>query len=251
MTGVATCINQYVSMKLSVVIPCLNEENTIKQVLEDCIFNVGKKLSDDLYEIVLVDNGSTDRSVEIAKKFNRVRIIHENKKGYGYALHAGILNAQGKYILTADADESYKFSNFPLFFDLLKQEEVDMVLGSRLRGRIEHKAMPFLNRYLGTPTLSFLISKMYGLKTTDCNSGMRMIRKFFYLNLKITEFGMAWASEVLVKSAQSKANYIEVPIDFSRDRRGRPPHLSRWRDGLRHLGVILKNRFFNHDQRRR
>lgn len=228
-------------MKLSVVIPCLNEAKTIKNVLQDCTSNVESVLSRDQYEIILVDNGSIDRSVEIASAFKNVRIIKEQKRGYGYALHAGISNAKGEYVLTSDADESYKFLNISRYLESINQKQYDYVLGSRLKGKIEQKAMPFLNRYLGTPILSFLISKLYNMDVSDCNSGMRAIRREFYLNLKITVFNMAWASEMLIKGAKNKVRYKEIPIDFFNDRRGRPSHLSRWQDGLRHLWVVVRN----------
>jgi len=99
--------------------------------------------------------------------------------------------------------------------------------------------MPFLNRYIGTPLLTLLIRVIYGLNTTDCNSGMRMIKKSFYKELNMRNSGMEWASELLLKTALHAGRYAETPITFYKDRRGKPPHLLRWSDGWRHLKAIV------------
>lgn len=99
--------------------------------------------------------------------------------------------------------------------------------------------MPLLNRYLGTPALTWLIRTLYRIPTTDCNSGMRLVKKSFYQTLNMRNSGMEWASELLLKTAIRKGAYHEIPITFHKDRRNRPPHLSRWSDGWRHLKAIL------------
>jgi hypothetical protein len=116
---------------------------------------------------------------------------------------------------------------------------MDFVLGSRLGGEIEPGAMPFLNRYLGTPALNLAIFLFFGLKTTDCNSGMRLLRTAFYRRLPMRAPGMEWASELIIKSRIMGARYAEIPIRLRRDQRGRPPHMRRWRDGWRHLKTIV------------
>lgn len=223
--------------ELSIVIPCLNEEETIEVAMEKAS-EAGKKYLKGNFELIVADNGSTDGSIEIVKKRGIARLIHVPVRGYGAALHWGILNAKKDYVLFADADLSYDFSElrkFLRFFD----KDYDLVLGSRLTGKIEKGAMPFLNRYVGTPFLTTLIRFMYGLKTTDCNSGMRMIKKSFYKKLHMRNSGMEWASELLLKTALAKGKYGEVPINFHKDKRGAKPHLLRWADGWRHLKAIV------------
>lgn len=222
---------------LSIVIPCLNESRTIRQSVVEARLN-GKKSLGNQFEVIVADNGSTDGSLEILKKLRFVRIVNVPVRGYGAALHWGILKSKGEYILFADADLSYPFSNLKRFVQKLKYKP-DLVLGSRLRGSIQKDAMPTLNRYFGTPILTCLIRLLYMIPTTDCNSGMRMVKRSFYQKLNMHNSGMEWASELLLKTALKKGNYMEVPIRFLKDKRNRAPHLSRWSDGWRHLKAIL------------
>lgn len=225
------------SVRLSIVIPCLNESKTIKRCVADAISNA-KKYVDGEYEVIVADNGSTDGTLDILKKIDGVRVINVPVRGYGAALHWGIMKSKGRYVLFGDADLSYPFSNIKRMFPLLELKP-DMVLGSRLTGEIQVGAMPFLNRYFGTPILTWLINKLYQIKTTDCNSGMRIINRKFYEKLNMRNSGMEWASELLLKTALHKGRYLEVPIKFLKDKRNRPPHLSRWSDGWRHLKAII------------
>lgn len=222
---------------LSVVIPCLNEKDTIAQVIKDALIH-GRKYFPDQFEIVIADNGSTDGTLQILKKFHAVKIVHVPVRGYGAALHWGISRACGKYVIFGDADLSYPFSNLRVFKPLLDQGP-DLILGSRLAGRIQKGAMPPLHRYLGTPVLTWIIRLLYHIPTTDCNSGMRLVKKSFYKQLNMRNSGMEWASELLLKTALKKGKYLEVPILFLKDKRRRPPHLATWSDGWRHLKSII------------
>lgn len=222
---------------LSIVIPCLNEKRTIGWVIKDAL-RFGDKYLKGKFEVVVADNGSTDGTIQLIKKYKRVRLINVPVRGYGAALHYGVLSAKGEYVLFGDADCSYPFSNLPRFVKVL-EDSPDMVLGSRMTGTIQKGAMPLLNRYFGTPLLTVLIRFLYKIPTTDCNSGMRVIKKSFYKSLNIRNSGMEWASEVLLKTALHQGKYKEVPIRFLKDRRHRPPHMSRWSDGWRHLKAII------------
>lgn len=222
---------------LSIVIPCLNEKRTIGWVIKDAL-HFGDMYLKGKFEVVVADNGSTDGTIQLIHKNKRVRLINVPVRGYGAALHYGVLSAKGTYILFGDADCSYPFSNLPKFIKTLENSP-DMILGSRLTGTIQKGAMPLLNRYFGTPFLTLLIRVLYKIPTTDCNSGMRAIRKSFYKSLNIRNSGMEWASEVLLKTALHRGKYMEVPIRFLKDRRDRPPHMSRWSDGWRHLKAII------------
>lgn len=222
---------------LSIVIPCLNEKDTIKK----CVLEAEKyarKIFKRRFEIIVADNGSTDGTLKILKKIKMVKILNVPLRGYGAALHWGILKSHSDYVLFADADLSYPFSNIKNFSKLLKLGP-DLALGTRLRGRIEKNSMPILHRYIGTPFLTFLIKNIYNIQTTDCNSGMRMVKKSFYQSLNMRNSGMEWASELLIRTALKKGVYAETPIIFRKDQRLRRPHLDTWADGWRHLKSIL------------
>lgn len=230
-------ITKLTNEKVSLLIPCLNEQRTIKVAVSDAKKN-GRKYFGKDFEIIVADNGSTDGTLEVLKKIKGVKLLKVAVRGYGAALHNGVLNAKGDYVIFADADLSYPFSNLKSFKKVMEMNN-DLVLGSRITGSIQKKSMPFLHRYLGTPILTFLIRFLYGIKTTDCNSGMRMIKKSFYKKLNMRNSGMEWASELLCKTAIKKGKYYEVPIVFTKDKRGKKAHLSTWSDGWRHLKAIL------------
>ena len=222
---------------ISIIIPCLNEKVTIKRSVVDAIKN-SQKYFPRKFEVIVADNGSTDGTLQILKTLRGCRVVHVPVRGYGAALHWGILNARANYVLFGDADLSYPFSNLKHFKSTMTSLP-DLVLGSRLKGNIEKDAMPPLHRYLGTPILTWLIRTIYAIPTTDCNSGMRLVKKSFYLKLNIRNSGMEWASELLLKTAIKKGKYLEVPITFLKDKRGHRPHLSTWSDGWRHLKTII------------
>lgn len=222
---------------LSIVIPCLNEKETIVASVKDAQ-KYAKIYFPGQFEVIVADNGSTDGTLEIISKIRNLKIIHVPVRGYGAALHWGISKSIGKYIVFGDADLSYPFSNLKNFKPLLNQEP-DLILGSRLKGEIQKGAMPFLHRYLGTPLLTWIIRILYRLPTSDCNSGMRLVKKSFYLHLNMRNSGMEWASELLLKTALRKGKYFEIPIRFLKDKRHHPPHLSTWSDGWRHLKSII------------
>jgi GT2 family glycosyltransferase len=226
-------------VRLSIVIPCLNEAKTIGDVISEVVAGIALCGGDlDWTEIVVSDNGSIDGSREIASRAG-ARVVDCPVRGYGAALHWGIAHAQGDYVLFGDADMSYDFTLVPRFIHTLKEHPSDLVLGSRLRGELLPHAMPLLNRILGTPALNLAIWLCFGLRTSDCNSGMRLVRREFYRGLNMRCPGMEWASELLIKTAIRRGRYTEVPIRLRPDQRGRPPHMRRWRDGWRHLKSIV------------
>lgn len=224
-------------MLLSVVIPCLNERKTIRRAVTSALKALrDAKLPDS--EVIVADNGSTDGTLEVLRKMPAVRLVHVPVRGYGAALHWGILHARGAYVLFADADLSYRFSQLRRFLPAIHRQ-FDVVLGSRFLGEIKPGAMPWMHRYLGTPVLTRLIRWLYGLPVTDSNSGMRAIKRSFYKNMHLRNSGMEWASELLIKTAIYGGQYTEVPITLYADQRNRPPHLAAWADGWRHLKAIF------------
>ncbi|EOQ97904.1 glycosyltransferase, group 2 family protein [Leptospira wolbachii serovar Codice str. CDC] len=225
---------------VSFVIPCLNEEKTLPYVL-DKLVKVKKENSKNMdIEILVSDNGSTDQSISIAKKFG-VRVAPAKERGYGAALDSGIRNAKGDIIVFADADDTYDFLEAPALIFKLVEGDYDIVIGSRLDGEIHKGAMPFLHRYLGTPVINWIINLLYSkkFKIRDSNSGFRCFRKDKYLSWDIKSKGMEFASELLIKALIHDSKMEHVPVSLYPDKEGRIPHLKTWRDGMRHLLRIL------------
>jgi glycosyltransferase involved in cell wall biosynthesis len=219
---------------LSVVIPCLNEEETVATCIQKCL-NAFDKLGIK-GEVVVSDNGSTDGTTKLSKNLGaRVEVCME--KGYGSALRYGFNMAKGKYVLMGDGDNSYDFNLIPNFYDKI-QEDWDMVIGTRLKGKIHKGAMPFLHRYLGNPVLTFILNLFFGTKISDSQCGMRMFKNKSLKNLTLATTGMEFASELLVKAAWANFTIAEIPIEFFKDGRSRKPYLKTWRDGWRHLKFL-------------
>jgi hypothetical protein len=224
-------------LELTVLIPCLNEERTIA----DCVRVALEAMASHgiAGEVLVSDNGSTDASVEIAVAAG-ARVVSCPTRGYGAALHWGFLHAKGRYVLMGDADQSYDFSLLPRFVGYARTG-APFVIGTRLRGRIDKGAMPPLHRYLGTPVLTWILNSLFGTGISDCNCGMRCVERDTYLRLNLTSPGMEFASEMIVKAAVQGVPITEIPIDFHKDRRDRRPHLRSFRDGWRHLRLLLSH----------
>ncbi|WP_017661504.1 glycosyltransferase family 2 protein [Baaleninema simplex] len=227
--------SQTEAIAVSFVLPCLNEVRT----LEICI-EKAKTALDRLGlrgEIVVADNGSTDGSQELAKSLG-ARVVEVPVRGYGAALTWGVRAAQGNYIVIGDADDSYDFREaVPMVQKLMTG--YDLVIGTRLNGKIIPGAMPWKNRHIGTPALTAIVNLLYHSKFSDVNSGMRAFSKAAFQQLEMESPGMEFASEMLVKSAILGFKMSEVPITLHPDGRDRAPHLRPWSDGWRHLKYIL------------
>ena len=225
-------------IKLTILIPALNEEETIGICIEKAKRFITQNNIE--AEILIANNNSTDKTEEIAKKLE-TRVINVTEKGYGAALIEGTKKAKGKYVIMGDADDSYNFLEIKAFLEEL-EKGYDFVIGNRLKGKIEKGAMPFLHRYIGTPILSLLISKKYKTKIGDINCGLRGYNKEKIEKLNCKCEGMEYASEMIIKSAKSNLKIKEIPINFYKDKRKRKPHLNTIRDGIRHLKVILESK---------
>ena len=227
-------------MQLTFVFPCLNEEET----LADCIDAVNASLSQDPdleYEIVVADNGSTDRSREIAVE-KGARLVPVPVRGYGAALRGGIEAGKGERVMFADADMTYLYEDALPLYKKAIETDVDMAIASRMTGKIENGAMPTLHRYLGTPVLTGLINLLFRGKLSDCNSGFRCLRKTAYEKWDIRSDGMEFASELLIKALKAKASTVEIDSGLNVGPPEREAHLRTWRDGMRHLLFILSER---------
>jgi hypothetical protein len=221
------------AVDISVVIPCLNEEEGVGAVVRAAwqgIESLGRT-----GEVIVVDNGSTDRSVEIAER-EGAAVIHEERRGYGSAYLAGLAAARGEVIVIGDADGTYDFSKLDDFMAKI-DKGADMVLGSRLRGRIEPGAMPWLHRHLGNPMLTRLINVFFGPRVSDAYCGMRMFRRSVLPRLELQATGMEFALEMILKSAKRGLVIAEVPIDYHA--RAGNSKLNTARDGWRSLRFLL------------
>jgi hypothetical protein len=220
---------------VSVVIPCLNEANSIGICVEKAMQAL--RAAGLRGEVVVADNGSTDGSVEIAEKLG-ARVVGVSQRGYGSALRAGIAAAQGAFIIMGDADDSYDFSEVPRFVEMWRQG-YEVVMGNRFSGEIKQGAMPWHHKYIGNPALSSVLNLFFHAGIGDSHCGMRGFTRAVYDRMDLRSTGMEFASEFVIKAAQLRANITEIPITLWPDKRGRPPHLRSFRDGWRHLRFML------------
>jgi len=220
---------------VSVVIPCLNEANSIGI----CVEKAQKAFLDAELrgEVVVADNGSTDGSIEIAEKFG-ARVIPVTQRGYGSALQAGIRAARGAFIVMGDADDSYDFGEVPRFVEEWHKGS-EVVMGNRFAGEIKPGAMPWHHQYIGNPGLSGLLNLFFHSGIGDSHCGMRGFTREIFERMDLRSSGMEFASEFVIKAAQIGANTSEIPITLWKDKRGRPPHLRSFRDGWRHMRFML------------
>jgi glycosyltransferase involved in cell wall biosynthesis len=218
---------------VSVVIPCLNEEAGVAEVVADAW--AGLERSGRSGEVLVVDNGSTDRSVQLAEEAG-ARVVLEPRRGYGSAYLRGLAEARGDYIVMADADGTYPLRDLPAFVDMLERGS-DLVLGSRFKGRIHRGAMPWAHRWIGNPVLTFILNVFFKVRVSDAHCGMRAIRRSSVPTLDLQATGMEFASEMILKASKRKLDVGEIPIEY-RPRVG-GSKLNTFRDGWRHLRFML------------
>jgi glycosyltransferase involved in cell wall biosynthesis len=218
---------------VTVVIPCLNEEAAVGATVDQAWEGIAA--SGRPGEVIVVDNGSTDRSAEIAGEHGAI-VVREERPGYGSAYLAGLAQARGEFIVMGDADETYPLRDLAPFVDRLAGGD-DLVMGSRFEGTIHGEAMPWLNRHVGNPVLTGLLNVLFGVTVSDAHCGMRAVRRDALTTLDLHSTGMEFASEMVFKGFRRGLTVSEIPIDYYP--RVGESKLNRFGDAWRHVKFML------------
>jgi glycosyltransferase involved in cell wall biosynthesis len=220
---------------VSIVIPCLNESATVGacvHVARDALAGL-----DEHGEVIVVDNGSSDGSPELAEAAG-AQVLREPRRGYGRAYLTGFAAAHGDYLVMGDADLTYDFSETARFVAEL-DAGADLVIGNRMAS-IRPGAMPWLHRYVGNPLMTRLVQRLYRTDIGDVWCGMRAFRREAYDAIGLTSNGMEFALQMIVRSTQRGLDVREIPIVLHP--RGGESKLDKVRDGMRGLHLILTSR---------
>ncbi|MBI5680679.1 MAG: glycosyltransferase family 2 protein [Methanobacterium sp.] len=222
-------------MKISIVIPALNEEGivgkTVKTVPVEKLKENGLEV-----EIVVVDNASTDNTAQEAREAG-ARVVYGEKRGYGNAYLKGFSEAEGDIVVMGDADGTYPFETTYEFIQPILKGEADFVMGSRLKGDIKKGAMPALHKYIGNPFLTWMLNTLFKAGISDSHCGMRALKKDTLDNLHLKSGGMEFASEMVIEAARQNIKIAEIPINYYP--RGGESKLSSFSDGWRHIRFMM------------
>ncbi|WP_225438554.1 glycosyltransferase family 2 protein [Candidatus Frankia nodulisporulans] len=221
-------------IEVSVVMPCLNEQGSVGVCVRKAV--AGLAAAGASGEVVVVDNGSTDDSAEVARAAG-ARVVPESRRGYGNAYLAGFAAARGRLIVMGDSDDSYDFSDLSALLAPLRAGRADYVLGSRFAGSILPGAMPWLHRYVGNPALTGVLNRLFDVRSSDAHSGMRAFSREAYLRMRLRCEGMELASELVIAAGRAELRIEEVPITYHP--RVGDSKLHSLRDGWRHLRFML------------
>ena len=224
-----------VAAELTILMPCLDEAATVARCVAKARAFLERAGIEG--EVLVADNGSADGSPQLAEAAG-ARVIRVAERGYGAALRSGIEAARGRYVSMGDADDSYDFGRLEGFVERLRAGDL-LVMGNRFKGGILPGAMPPLHRYLGNPVLSFVGRLFFRARVGDFHCGLRGFDREAVRGLALGSRGMEFASELVLRAALAGWRIAEVPTTLSPDGRGRPPHLRSWRDGWRHLRLLL------------
>jgi glycosyltransferase involved in cell wall biosynthesis len=213
----------------AVVIPCWNGRRWLDGCLESVLAQT--RPAD---EVIVVDNGSEDRSAQLAEAAG-ARVVSEPRRGYGSAYLAGLAVARGRFIVMADADLTYDWAEIPRFVDALA-DGGELVIGDRM-DNIRPGAMPWLHRYVGNPVLTGVLNLFFRTGVNDAHCGMRAIRREVLPRLDLRTTGMEFASEMVIRAAKERLDIRQFPIEYHP--RGGESKLSSFSDGWRHLRFLL------------
>ncbi|MBI5289522.1 MAG: glycosyltransferase family 2 protein [Chloroflexi bacterium] len=218
---------------VSIVMPCLNEEQTVETCVKKAVGWLQR--SGTVGEVLVVDNGSNDRSVELATSAG-ARVVHESRRGYGVALRRGFAEARGEWLVMGDCDDTYEFGDLD---DLMRplDQGYDLSVGNRFAGGIAPGAMTWSHRYIGTPVISLMLKMFTGLKVGDSQCGLRAFTREALDRLDLKTDGMELASEMILKAARRGLKVADVPVPYG-ERLGEAK-LNTVRDGWRHLRFLL------------
>jgi glycosyltransferase involved in cell wall biosynthesis len=217
---------------VSVVIPCLNEEETIEACVRRALEVMAEHGIDG--EVIVADNASEDRSAQLAAAAG-ARVVHEPRRGYGSAYLAGFAAARGRYVVMADADLTYDFGEIPRFLEQL-EDGAELVIGNRM-DNIHPGAMPWLHRYVGNPLLTGILNLFFRTGVRDAHCGMRALRRDVLPVLDLRTTGMEFASEMVIRAAKERLDIRQLDIEYHP--RGGESKLDSFRDGWRHLRFLL------------
>ena len=223
-------------MDLTILMPCLNEEENISFSIDQAqSYLQSRHLTG---EILVVDNDSTDRSAAIAASHGAT-VITEHRRGDGRALRTGLAAAQGTVIIFGDCDSTYDFSNLDPIYTPLATGAADFVTGDRFAGQMEEGAMSLSHR-LGVPFLSWCGRVKFGVRIHDWHCGLRGVRRDALEKMELKTDGMEFATEMIAEVARKKLRFTEVSVPLRKSREARTEKLRTVRDGLRHLGFIVR-----------
>jgi len=225
---------------LCIIIPCFNEQDSISFCLKK-IKQFLEKENIEKTEVIVVDNGSTDKTAEISRKHG-AKVITEKRKGYGNAVKTGMKNTTCEYVAVADGDDSYDFAELSKFIQKAR-EGYEFIQGCRFEkygGKIMKGAMPFSHRYIGNPFLSFMTKIFFGIKLNDVYCGFRMYKRSVYEKNFYFGSGHEYTVESAIKFYYSTKKYIEIPITLHKDKRTTSTStLNTLTDGFKTLKFIL------------
>lgn len=226
-------MNRESTIEVSVVMPCLNEEKGIAR----CIRTIRDVFTRENIsgEIIVADNGSTDRSAQIARE-EGAHVVFEPLKGYGAAYLCGIRHASGRYIVIGDSDNTYDFNDIPRFLEPLRHG-YDFVIGSRFKGTIHKGAMPWAHRYIGNPVLSGMTRFFFHTRLSDIHCGLRAFSRTAFAAMRLQMVGMEFATEMVVAAINNDLKIHEVPISYFR--REGVSKLKSFSDAWRHIRFML------------
>lgn len=227
-------------MKVSFVIPALNEEGVVGKTIKSIPTEEIKEAGYDV-EIIVINNNSTDNTEQEAREAGAT-VFLETNRGYGNAYKRGFKEATGDIFIMGDADGTYPFEQSLNFINYIVEDGCEFVIGSRFKGSIEEGAMPALHQYIGNPMLTKMLNILFHADYSDTHCGMRAFTREAYEKMNLTAPGMEYAIEMVIEAAEKKLNTKEVPISYRR-RGGGEAKLSSFDDGWRHIKYMLTRKF--------